>query len=179
MSRKKLSKRVTALVHLKYNPIRMKEKLERAREMPAPTRNSKSLENRWGLLRTSIPSKIKEKNGYRANRVWSEEQDDLLVTLCQKYRKSPVTIDWQRLVEEQKATFKDFPTKTLDGLRKHYWSVVGRRDPGVVAKRRKAAIQYKLDHPGKFRANQDNLFHKVRKSAKDFLQARIPIRTEM
>jgi len=93
--------------------------------------------------------------GYKSRRSaeWPTERIKLLLYLVEKYRKTEITIDWNALMADPKV--KLLPKYTKAHLRSYYWSYVTKKDPAVIAKRRKQALDYKKRNYKKYLSNNN------------------------
>jgi hypothetical protein len=116
---------------------------------------AKDPERRYRMVIDMDPSD-KKAIGYksRESAEWPAERVKLLLYLVEKYRKTEITIDWNALMTDPKV--KLLPKYTKAHLRSYYWSYITKKDPAVIAKRRKQALDYKKRNYKKYLKNNSN-----------------------
>jgi hypothetical protein len=83
------------LINVKYS-LEGQERVK-AWKVAHPYRNVSSADNfkrRLSVFKKAVPDTFRKKHGHKPKRKWTSKQEQILFSLAEKYRKSPVTIDW-------------------------------------------------------------------------------------
>jgi hypothetical protein len=163
-----LSHRLSHLLCIKYNPEGLERKKKWNKTHP-PKKNRVSYSRRLKIFKGDIPENIRKKYGHKSREKWTGEQKKILLYLVEKYRKTPITVDWRKLMKD--ALINSLPEGySLAGLRSYYWRI---KRPPDQKKRRKQALAYKYAHYKKYCTNQKKNIRTVRNSVRDFLFSKL------
>jgi len=157
-----------------YNKKKLKINQKWYKRVPKSIRNGyykKSVSNRLAVFNS-----IKHKIGYKSKIVWNKEQQDLLLKLTKKHRKSEITIDWVSLIKDP--AVKRLPAthnNSIYKLRKYYWRLVQLQNPKFVKKHRRDALRWKQQNKGRYHSNQRRRYAKIRQAVNDYLHTGVSI----
>lgn len=127
------------------------------------------------LFRNIIPNDLKKKYGWKPKTIWTEKQKQILINLAEKYRKSKITIDWQRLILDSK--IKKLPYQDSFRLMKYYGQCLKRKKTKKqVKKKRNDALRYKYENYDEYKAGQRKRYKILKNSVNKFLISQIPLR---
>jgi hypothetical protein len=176
LSSRDFSHRLSHLLCIKFNP----EGLERKKQLNKkylqlnkkylPKQNRVSFVRRLKIFQKDLSENTRKRYGHNPREKWTKDQRKILFYLAEKYRKSPVTIDWRKLVKDE--VFYSLPSHKLAQIRSYYWRLKRPPDP---KKRRKQAIAYKYKNYGKYLSNQRKASLRVRDSVNDFLMDKLEL----
>jgi hypothetical protein len=170
VSRQDLSHRISYFLHIKYGPVGHKKKQRYNKSHPYKGKTYASLKRKKSVFKI-LSDENKSKFGYKPRGKWTADQKKILLYLAEKYRKSPITIDWRNLIKD--SLVSSLPEHPLNRLRSYYWCIITNKRPDVLEKRRKAAREYKKKNYKNYRKSLTKGRKIVINSVNDFLATRI------
>lgn len=169
VSRNDLSRRLSYLLQVRYDPIKYKKRRDYYKDYDF--KRNKSFQNKL-LVFKEIPETYKY--GYRSKRKWNKKSLNILLKLVRKYRDKKF-IRWNKLMKDD--LVKYFPQDcNITRLRSFYWRYISSFRTEIVKKRRKEALKYKYKNYERYKRNQNRNMNIIRKSVNDFLRSKIEIR---
>jgi len=123
----------------------------------------------------NAPENIKKKRGWKAKEIWSIEQKKILEKLAKKYRKSKITVDWGRLVNDPQ--IEKLPYQNRFKLMKYYGQCIKREsNEKLLEKKREDALRYKKEHYKAYRESQRKRNKIVKKTVNEILLKKVELR---
>lgn len=175
LSRKRLSKRVTYLLGVRFNPAGY-EKARAYLKIHPPISFNNTHKKKAKIFRDDVDRELQVAHGYKPKKLWSEKQEKILLHLVGKYRKGAMSADWKALMKDKLVQFLPHGY-TLKRLRSYYGTrICGNKNPQRIEQRRKAALEYKRKNYKKYVKSLRRNVVIVKNTVNDFLQAKIEVR---
>jgi hypothetical protein len=170
LTNKDFSRRLAYLMNCKYNAKWKAKKNEKQRQAVNRVSGNPRSYNRRHEIFKSLPQNVKEKYGYKTKRIWSSEQQDLLIGMAEEYRVSEKKIDWRSFIKDERV--KHLPHDNLKKLRSYYWRILTlATDPDALEKKRASSRQWKAEHIDRYNKNQSRQRKIIRKATNDYINA--------
>lgn len=171
LTRKNLSRRLSFLLNIKYDPIAREAKKEYNKLHPAKFLKN-TVKNKKNVFKNDVPLELKKSFGYNSKKIWTEKQNRDLIKLVKKYPKGKISINWKELMLDP--IIKTFPKDyNLNGLRSYYWSLITKKDPDVIKSRRNSALKYKSKNYARYVESHENKRLLVKNSVNSFLLSKL------